>query len=92
MYHEIIENWMNTQEIKQILAENGLTVREFARTNGFKEGLVYSVLANKTKGMRGQSFKIAVALGIRSAPSIENQPEFVKKILKGLEQPQKETL
>ncbi len=76
---------MNRQEVKQILAANGLTVREFARTHGFSEALVYSVLANKTKGMRGQSFKIAVALGLRPAPSIEQQPDFVRKSLKVLE-------
>ena len=76
---------MDRQEVKQILAANGLTVREFARTHGFSEALVYSVLANKTKGLRGQSFKIAVALGLRPAPSIEQQPDFVRKSLKVLE-------
>ena len=82
---------MDRQEVKQILAANGLTVREFARSHGFNEGLVYSVLANKTKGMRGQSFKIAVALGLRPAPSIEHQPDFVRKSLKSLVQTNKET-
>jgi gp16 family phage-associated protein len=72
---------METQEIKAILAENGLSVREFARAHGFSEGLVYSVLAKKIKGTRGESHKIAVALGLKTAPSADQQPDFVKKAL-----------
>ncbi len=35
---------------------------------GFTPALVYSVLKGERKCLRGQSFKIAVALGIRPQP------------------------
>lgn len=36
---------------------------------GFSPALVYAILKGERKCLRGQSFKIAVALGMRPAPT-----------------------
>ncbi|WP_226463362.1 MULTISPECIES: DNA-binding protein [Hydrogenophaga] len=60
---------------------HGLSIREWAQAQGFSERLVYAVLSGKSKGMRGESFRIAVALGLRHEPRIEDAPTFVKDAL-----------
>lgn len=50
---------------KQLIAESGVSIAEWARANGFSSGLVYQVLEGKRKCVRGQSYRIAVALGIK---------------------------
>lgn len=60
---------------------HGLSIREWAHARGFSERLVYAVLSGKSKGVRGESFRIAVALGLRKEPRIEDAPTFVKDAL-----------
>jgi gp16 family phage-associated protein len=45
--------------------EHGVSVVDWARHNGFNPGLVYQVLAGRRKSLRGQSFNIAKALGMK---------------------------
>lgn len=72
---------MNSQEVKNILRAHGLTVSAFARAHGFNENLVYAVLAGKNKASRGESFRIAVALGLKQQPNTAEAPDFVRKLL-----------
>lgn len=60
---------------------HGLSIREWAQSQGFSERLVYAVLSGKSKGLRGECFRIAVALGLRQEPQIEDAPTFVKDAL-----------
>ncbi len=53
------------EEIQQEFTRRGLSVSEWARIRGFSTGLVYQVLSGKRKAMRGQSHRIAVALGLK---------------------------
>lgn len=46
----------------------GESIAEWADRHGFERSLVYSVVSGKRKCLRGQSFKIAVALGLRPKP------------------------
>jgi len=48
--------------------DHGKSVTEWSMEKGFTPALVYSVLKGERKCLRGQSFKIAVALGIRPQP------------------------
>ena len=66
-------------EFKADLMRHGLTVRDWARANGFSEMLVYAVLSGKNKASRGESFKIAIALGLKMQPA--NAPEFIQKVI-----------
>lgn len=52
-------------EAKQALAEQGISVAQWAAANKFCGALVWRVLAGRSKCMRGQSHKIAVALGMK---------------------------
>lgn len=56
---------LSPDQVRDLMSASGVTVAEWARQNGFSSGLVYQVLDGRRKCVRGQSFRIAVALGIR---------------------------
>ena len=69
---------MLAQEIRDNFATHGISVCDWARAHGFSESLVYAVLAGRNKASRGQSFKIAVALGLKPAPPPTcNAPNYI---------------
>lgn len=53
--------------IRKQFFDHGLTVVEWARTHHFDVHLVYGVLSGRMKGRRGESHRIAVALGLKPA-------------------------
>lgn len=61
----------NLSAARQRFINHGISVASWAREMGFSEALVYSVLSGKSQYTRGESFKIAVALGLRKPPSGE---------------------
>lgn len=68
---------MTPDQVKRILSEHGMSVRDFAKRYGFSDSLVYAVLAGKNKATRGESHRIAVALGLKPAPDTTDLPGFV---------------
>ncbi|MFZ5659171.1 MAG: DNA-binding protein [Pseudomonadota bacterium] len=53
---------------EEVLAEfqrKGIAVAAWATAHGFNTNLVWEVLAGRKKGVRGQSHKIAVMLGLK---------------------------
>lgn len=44
---------------------NGVVIADWARSKGFAPALVYAVLRGERKCLRGQSFDIAKALGMK---------------------------
>lgn len=68
------------------LKASGISITEWADKHGFTAATVYAVLQGKNKATRGESFRIAVALGVKDRPPIENAPEFIKKMLEVQEQ------
>ena len=65
---------------------SGISIAEWADRHGFPAATVYEVLQGKNKATRGESFRIAVALGIKDRPPIKDAPEFIKKMLEAQEQ------
>lgn len=59
---------LTADEARQWFAVNGVPIKEWARARGFSETLTYSVLAGRSKCVRGQAHEIAVALGLKQAP------------------------
>jgi gp16 family phage-associated protein len=59
-------------EARQALRANGRSVAEWARHNGFPAALVYAVLGGQRKCLRGESHRIAVALGLKALPRSKN--------------------
>lgn len=59
------------QEIRAAFEESGVSVAEWARVNGFSTGLVYQVLEGRRQCVRGQSHRIAIALGLRNGKALD---------------------
>lgn len=60
-----------TGAARELFANNGISVAEWARVQGFSTGLVYQVLEGRRKCLRGQSHKIAVALGLKQGATMD---------------------
>jgi len=67
--------------VKQAFSDNGISIRDWARVNGFGETLVYAVLNGKNKASRGESYRIAVALGIKQQPDATTAPAYIQSVL-----------
>jgi len=52
-------------EVKEEFSRRGISISEWARSQGFSTHLVYQVLSGKKKAIRGQSHQIAVALELK---------------------------
>lgn len=62
------------QEAQQWFVDQGLAVSEWAEAHGFTTPLVYAVLHGRRKCLRGQSHRIAVALGLKAQPEANPGP------------------
>ncbi|MFG5411390.1 DNA-binding protein [Piscinibacter sakaiensis] len=47
------------------LRQAGLSIPEWAKANGFSAATVKAVLYGHSKGLRGESHRVAIALGIK---------------------------
>lgn len=70
------------EKVKSEFAENGISISEWARVNGFSASLVYQILEGRRSCLRGQSHKIAVALQLKSGKVSEATELFSLKALK----------
>jgi gp16 family phage-associated protein len=55
-------------EAKSSLFANGETITQWAKRNGFNLQSTYRVLNGRSPCLRGETHRIAVALGIKPAP------------------------
>lgn len=55
------------EAIRRQFYEHGVTVADWARERGFDAHLVYSVLNGRSRAQRGESNRIAIALGLKKA-------------------------
>lgn len=59
-------------DAREAFANSGLAVSDWAASNGFRRENVYAVLAGRTRGRRGESHRIAQALGLKAGvPTLE---------------------
>lgn len=52
-------------EVRSEFEQHGISISAWACSRGFSTGLVYQVLSGKKRALRGQSHRIAVALGLK---------------------------
>lgn len=52
--------------VKAWFESNGISVSDWAASNGFSRDAVYAFLNGRTAGRRGHAHRIAVALGLKS--------------------------
>ena len=53
------------EDVRRDFEHRGMSVAQWARLHGYSPFCVYDVLLGRTKGLRGESHNIAVALGIK---------------------------
>ncbi len=68
------------QEIKKAFLDRGVSLRDWAESNGFSQALVYQVLSGERKSLRGESYRIAVALGLKKGVpgGLEGLTDYLK--------------
>lgn len=54
------------EEVIAAFAARGVCVSEWAKQHGFRRENVYSVLAGRTRGRRGEAHAVAIALGLKA--------------------------
>jgi gp16 family phage-associated protein len=59
---------MTSQQVKANLSAQGLTVKQWAKQNGYDSETVYKVLQGVRKCNYGRGHEIAVALGLKPKP------------------------
>jgi len=57
-----------SSEIRRLFRDEGVTLSDWARRHGFSRLSVYSALAGRTQGVRGEAHQVAVALGLKAPP------------------------
>ena len=60
-----------TEQVKSEFMAAGITVSEWARTNGFHRMVVVGLLRNAHQGLRGESHRCAVALGLKEGTVVD---------------------
>ena len=58
----------STQDLKDWFESNGLSIAEWAASNGFSKTAVYAALSGRTRGRRGEAHAVALALGLKAPP------------------------
>ncbi|MFZ6845843.1 DNA-binding protein [Undibacterium sp. RuTC16W] len=58
--------------VKQRFFEQGICIGDWARAHEFDAFLVYAVLSGRAKARRGESHRIAVALGLKPQPDLSS--------------------
>ncbi|PZP26701.1 MAG: hypothetical protein DI599_00645 [Pseudomonas kuykendallii] len=67
------------EQAKEWLEAQGKSVKEFAEERSLDVATTYQVLAGTKKGRRGESHRVAVALGIKEGVVNEAQPHGRRK-------------
>ncbi|MBI5921288.1 MAG: DNA-binding protein [Betaproteobacteria bacterium] len=68
--------------VRTLFADTGISVAEWARVQGFSTGLVYQVIEGRRKCLRGQSHRIAIALGLKEGLTLEMN-ELIERLKSG---------
>jgi len=67
------------KSVKDAFEANGVSIAEWARSEGFSAALVYQVLAGRRKCVRGQCHQIAVALALKDGQRLSAE-ELVARL------------
>lgn len=70
---------LSYSEVRNLFESNGISVAEWSRVHGFQVALVYRILRGEAKCRRGETHRIAIALGMKEQASEEQC-----KLLSGL--------
>jgi len=65
-------------DVRAQMQAHGVTITEWAEQRGFSRATTYAVLAGRVKGLRGEAYRIARALGIVEPPP-DSQCRWLRK-------------
>jgi gp16 family phage-associated protein len=66
-------NLRTSKDVRKEFERKGISIASWARAKGFETNLVFEVLSGRKKGIRGQSHKIAVELGLKAGEIVEDR-------------------
>ena len=66
-------NLRTSDDVRKEFNRKGISIASWASANGFETNLVFEVLSGRKKGIRGQSHKIAVKLGLKQGEIVEDR-------------------
>ncbi|MDP3597150.1 MAG: DNA-binding protein [Nitrospirota bacterium] len=72
---------LDPSRARKLFQTSGASVAEWARVQGFSCVLVYQVLKGQRKCLRGQSHRIALALGLKKG--VETDMDALSRQLRG---------
>lgn len=64
---------LSLSQVRELFQADGISVASWSRSHGFPVALVYRVLRGEAKCQRGQTHRIALALGIKAPASPDQQ-------------------
>lgn len=67
------------KDVRSIFTESGISIAEWVRAEGFSTAFVYQVIEGGRQCVRGQSHRIAVALGLKQGV-ICNLEQFKRRL------------
>ena len=59
------------KQVRDDFSQSGISIAEWARINNFSPDLVYRILKNNKVPRRGESYKLAVKLGIKEQKDMD---------------------
>lgn len=62
-----------SEDVRKEFNRKGISIASWASANGFETNLVFEVLSGRKKGIRGQSHKIAVKLGLKQGEIVDDR-------------------
>lgn len=68
-----------SDQVRDLFEINGESIAQWARQRGFSPALVYRVLRGETTAVRGKTHEIAIALGIKRAPTEDERQLFLSR-------------
>lgn len=68
-------------QVRELFEINGESIAQWARQRGFSPALVYRVLRGETTAVRGKTHEIAIALGVKRAPTEDERQLFLNSVL-----------
>lgn len=66
-----VSDMQTSDDIRREFLVAGVSISSWAKAQGFSVPLVYQVLSGKRRALRGESHRIAVALGLKAGRIVE---------------------
>lgn len=73
------ENNRTAEQVAAWFRRNGITITAWAQENGFDAKTVYALVSGRTRGLRGRSHEVAVALRMKTTDDVRGEKSLNRK-------------